>query len=209
MKMPSSLKLFTLVFGFAGLAYASPMTWTTQTTNPPLKLLTESSPTYTGLFDLTTVGYDPGTMEITSAVASFAFADDASGGDASSYHGGDSEEYVDVFIDNLLLIDNQEVDGTYNSPPSSYAWDDSALNANMLLALEDDGKISYKVQLLNTSGSNDTYLKIAKLEAHGNVQDAPPPPPTSSVPDQGATSVLLLAGLAGLAALRKRFRSAA
>lgn len=198
MKKTSLLSTVGLMLAFAGAAQAVTLYWSDEIEGYPLKFLKESSPTYTGYFDLTDDGFDPLTMTITSAYARFAFADD------SSY---DADEYVDIFINNSLLIDDQEVNGSH--PYNSYAWYSETLNASMLLALQDDGQISFKVQLLNTSGTNDTYLKVAQLFAEGTenvVVPPPPPPPVHGVSDETNTALLLAAAAFAGAALRRRNR---
>jgi hypothetical protein len=202
MKTLSLFKAAGALLALATVVQADPLTWSYETTTQPLKFLsgTGSSSYFTGEFDLTPAGFNPATMTISSATAYFAFADDKP--DGSSYP--DPDEYVDIFINNLLLINDQEVDGAH--PSSSFAWYSQSLNANMIIALQDDGKVSYKVQLLDTYGTNDTYLKIAKLVAQGSLNEPPPP---VTVPDAGSTSALVGLAFAALLAFRRRFQQAA
>jgi len=202
MKTLSFLKATAALLALATAVHADPLTWTYEISGSPLKFLsgTGSTSYYAGTFDLTPDGFNPATMTISSATAYFAFADDKPDGTSTP----DPDEYVDIFINSLLLINDQEVDGSH--PSSSYAWYSQSLNATMILALQDDGKVSYKVQLLDTYGTNDTYLKVAKLVAQGSLNYVPPP---VSVPDAGATSALMGLGFAALFAFRRRFQQGA
>jgi hypothetical protein len=186
MKSSSLLGALGLIVILSSAASAAPLSWSHQISGNPLKFLqgTGSSSYFTGTFDLTTDGFDASTMSILGATASFAFADDSD----SAF------EYVDISINNLILINDQEVDGTH--PSSNFAWYSDSLTNPMLIALQDDGKVSFKVQLLNTAGTNDTYIKKAKLVAHGESK--------VTVPDAGATAVLIGLSFAGLIGLRRR-----
>lgn len=203
MKCPSLLKIAAASLAMIGTAYAGPLSWSTSTTTQPLKFLNDSSiasATFTGTFDLTTGAnpFNPATMTIDWAKASFAFADNNP--NYGSYE-RDPYEYVDISIEGMLLFDEQEVDGSH--PQSNFAWYGKDFTANMLLALKDDGKVQYTVQLQNTNvnKTEDVYLKIAKLEATGDYK-------THNVPDSASTSLLLGLGLAGLVAFAKRSRRA-
>jgi hypothetical protein len=137
-------------------------------------------------------------MTLVSGTAYFAFADDAPGTVANPDGAGtyDVTEYVDIFLNSLILINDQEVDGSH--PSTSFAWYSASLTPAMITALQDDGKIGFKVQLLDTSSSytNDVYLKIAKLTATSE---------TNNVPDGGSTLAMLGLAFAGLLGLRRRF----
>lgn len=191
MKSSSLLNTLGLVFALSSAASAAPLSWSHQISGNPLKFLqgTGSNSYFTGTFDLTTDGFDSSTMTILDATASFAFADDSDS----------ALEYVDISISNLILINDQEVDGTH--PSSNFAWYSNSLTNPMLFALQDDGKVWFKVQLLNTMGTNDTYLKKAKLVANGERT------PKVSVPEGGATALMTALSFAGLVALRKRAQS--
>jgi len=149
----------------------------------PLKLLTESSTTYSSDFNILINGFNPATMLVQSATVKFAFADDDT---------NDPYEYVNIYLDNILLQANLEVDGTH--PISSFAWYQFSVTGAHLASLQ-DGILDYKVVLQNTRGKNDTYLKIAQLNATGT---------TRSVPDNGASVTLFALGLVGLLSLRQR-----
>jgi len=186
MKLLSKL----LAVGALALAATAPaqaaLSWTDIDSGSPLKWLYHSSNSstsqYSSTFNLLNDGYNPATMHITSAKAWFAFADD----NDSAY------EYVDITLDNLLLINDAEVDGSH----AAYDWRSAGLTGQMLFQLQ-DGVISYTVKLLNTHGVNDVWLKVAKLKAYGDYKQ---------VPDASATVALMGLGLLGLAAARKRFR---
>jgi VPDSG-CTERM motif len=162
---------------------ASAITWIDEDYGDPLKFLTSSSPSYSSTFNILYDGYNPATMLVTSAVVSFGFADDSF----------DTYEYVNVYLDGNLFIAGQEVDGTHQTIPTSYDWYHGSISGTLLAGLQ-DGVINYTV----TVTSGDTYLKRAKLVAQGIYQ------PSRSVPDGGATALLLGFGLAGLVALRRR-----
>ncbi len=197
MNIRALLKTVGIALALSGVAQASHLTWTSQFSGSPLKLLnfnSLSSQSYSNTFDITTDGFDPLTMTIDSAVASFAFADDD-----DSY-----EEWVDITLGGNLFI-HEEVDG--NHPYSSYAWYSDDLGVSLLADLQADGKLSFKVQILDTilatrysaNKKEDTYLKVAKLVAKGHEN------PPHKVPDQSNTVVLMGAAMVSLIALRNRF----
>jgi len=158
------------------------ITWVDEDYGDPLKFLHSGSPSYSSTFNILIDGYDPNTMHVTSAVASFAFADD-----------GDSYlEYVDIYLGGSLFLGDQEVDGTHDNIPSSYDWYHGNLSGTMLANLQ-DGVISYQV----TVTSGDTYLKRAKLVAQGEY---------NRVPEGGSTAVLLGSALVGIGILGRRQR---
>src|SRR5690606_818226 len=102
-------------------------------------------------FNLTLDGFDPDTMQIDTATAWFAFADD---------NGGDSyEEYVDISIEGVTVVDDEEVDGTHYNAPNNYDWVEVSLSQALIDNLQEDGKLSFLVQLSYTSWKKDTYLK--------------------------------------------------
>lgn len=195
--MRTSRFFLSLAASVVFTASASALTLTWEDRDPdtgagPLKFLSEWNTTYTSTFNLTNIAqpYDPNTMVITSAKVYFAFADDSKSGDA--------EEKVNIYLDGVSIVSGLEVNGLH--PYSSYAWYDFSVTGAALLSLQDDGILDYKVKLKNTNGTNDTYLKIAKLEAEGHL--IPPP----SVPDHGSVAGLLGGSLLGLAVLRRRLR---
>lgn len=183
---------------FSGATLADELTWTSQFSGSPLKFLSFSSTansSYSNTFNLIPAGFDPLNMTIESAVASFAFADDAN----------DEEEWVNITLGGELFI-QEEVDGSH--PSSSFAWYSDDLSISLLADLQSDGKLDFKVQLLDTvwGKKEDTYLKVAKLVAHGFTNPPPPPPPPPhTVPDNSTTLFLLGAAFAGLFGLQKRF----
>ena len=197
MNIRNILKTVGFALALTGVSQASHLTWTSQFSGSPLKFLnfnnvSAGSHIYTNTFDITTGGFNPLTMTIDSAVASFAFADDD-----DSY-----EEWVDVTLEGNLFV-HEEVDGDH--PYSSYAWYSDDLSVGLLANLQADGKLSFKVQLLDTvwGKKEDTYLKVAKLVAKGHEN------PPHTVPDEANTVMLMGAAMLSLVALRKRLASRA
>jgi hypothetical protein len=185
-KIPSSLKLIGALGAlFASAHSALALTWTDTSTFSPKYL--SSGQSYSGTFDITdgVGGYNPAIHTITSAFASFAFADDSD---------WDTGEYVNVFLGNPFgsFISGQEVDGDH--PSINYAWYGANVSGVFLADLTADGKLNWKVRV--TSG--DTYLKVAKLTAQGGSSDIP------GTPDTGSTMALFALGLVGIAGLRRR-----
>jgi len=164
-----------------GVHSALALTWVDVDSGYPLKFLRPSDPSYSSTFNILADGFNPATMEVTSATASFAFADDD-----DSYL-----EYVNIYLDSTLFLGGIEVDGTHNNPPTSYDWHSGALTGTLIGSLNTDGILNYTV----TVTSGDTYLKVAKLEAQGRYK----------VPDGGLTVLLLGASLSGLAVLSRKF----
>ena len=184
---PTAIVSVVVSWTLATSAYG--LTWVDEDNGDPLKFLKPSNPTYSSTFNILYDGYDPATMQVNSAVASFAFSDD---GD-SSY-----DEYVDIWLDATLFFDDIEVNGTHNNIPTSYDWRQNNVTGTLLTSLQ-DGVINYTV----TVTSGDTYLKRAKLVAQGGYKPQPPPP---GVPDAGSTAVLLGMGIVGMAAAARRQR---
>jgi len=190
--MASSFHFFRNFLTLAGASLAASssafaLTWTDTSTFSPQYLYASSNTansTRIGLFDITdgTGGYNPALHTITSAYATFAFADDSS---------GDSSEYVTIKLGTPYgnFITGQEVNGTH--PAVNFAWYGANVTGTLLADLSADGRLNWKVQV--TSG--DTYLKVAKLIAEGT---------TRSVPDHGPTLTLFALGLLALMAARRR-----
>lgn len=199
MNIRTLFKTAGLALVLSGIAHASDLTWTDTFEGYPLTKLTSTNPTYTRTFDITSDGFNPLTMTIDSAVASFAFADD---GDSDSTYSNYGTEWVDIILSaNTTFIDNQEVDGSHPpygvDPWSTYAWYSDDLSIGLLADLQADGKLKFTVKLLSI-GSKDTYLKVAKLVAKGHEN------PPHNVPDEANTILLTGAAMLGLVALRKR-----
>jgi hypothetical protein len=145
-----------------------------------------------GTFVITDNGFVDATMNVTSAVATFWFADDES----------DGAETVNFLINGTVgtlpsaaAWTNVEVNGAHPGVGQSY-WNTFAsysvtLNASQIAALQ-DGTVSWTVNL----ASGDTYLKIVQLTVQGS---------SNTVPDAGATAALMGLGFLGLVAARKRF----
>lgn len=182
-KITRSLGLLTAMAALLAVQAASAITWIDEDNGDPLKFLRSWDPSYSSTFNILNDGYNPLTMQVDSAVASFAFADD-----------GDSGlEYINVYLDGDLFLNGQEVDGTHQNVPVSYDWYHGSLSGTLLAGLQ-DGVISYTV----TVTGGDTYLKRAKLVAEGSYRST-----ETSVPDGGSTALLLGFGLAGIVALRR------
>lgn len=188
----NKIGLFILGAALSSTSYALVWNDSTLASNPPpLKFLegavANASSSYSSSFNILDNGYNPATMTVTSATATFWFADDDS----------DGGEQVDIYVNGFKVIANQEVDGAH--PQSSFAPYSVSLNSvndiNGLIAALQDGMISYKVQLLNGSNGGDTYLKIAELSVTGT---------SRTVPDGGMTVVMLGLGMVTLVAARKR-----
>jgi hypothetical protein len=157
--------------------------WVDEDNGDPLKFLRSWDPSYSSTFNILLDGFNPATMQVNSAVASFAFADD-----------GDSQlEYVNVYLDSNLFLGNLEVDGTHQNIPHSYDWYHGNLSGTLLAGLQ-DGIISYTVTI--TSG--DAYLKRAKLVAEGSYR---------TVADGGLTVLMLGGGMIALGLVRWFVRS--
>jgi hypothetical protein len=202
MNIRALLKTVGFALALTGVAQASHLTWTSQFSGSPLAKLGFNSynngswgwvTSYSNVFDITGVGgFNPLTMTIDSAVASFAFADD------NDSH----EEWVDITLGGSLFM-HQEVDGSH--PYSSYAWYSDSLGLGLLADLQADGKLSFTVQILDTVKATrwksnkveDTYLKVAKLVAKGHEN------PPHKVPDHSNTVILMGAAMLSLVALRK------
>ncbi len=185
-KIPSSIKLIGALGAlFASAHSALALTWTDTSTFSPKYL--SSGQSYSGTFDITdgVGGFNPAIHSITSAFASFAFADDST---------SDTGEYVNVLLGNpyAAFMSGLEVDGTH--PAVNFAWYGANVSGVFLADLTADGKLNWKVKV--TSG--DTYLKVAKLTAEGGNSDIP------GTPDSGSTIALFALGLVGIAGLRKR-----
>jgi hypothetical protein len=152
--------------------------WVHEHNGDPLVFLHSGNPSYSSVFNILLDGYQPATMQVDSAVASFAFADNY-----------DSDpEYVNIFLDGNLFLGGLEVDGTHQNIPHSFDWYHGNLSGTLLAGLQ-DGIISYTVTI--TSG--DAYLKRAKLVAEGSYR---------TVADGGLTVLLLGGGMIALGLVR-------
>jgi hypothetical protein len=151
----------------------------------PYYLSVSGNSSYGDTFDL--VGFNPLTQQINSAVARFAFSD--------GYQPDSALEKVDISLGGILLINDQEVNGTHQNIPSSYAWYSASLTAPMIADLSVDGSISYLVNLLNLPQNTDnTWLKGAKITVQVS----------NRVPDGGTTVSMLGLAMVGLWVLRRR-----
>ena len=154
-----------------------------------LKFLTgtNGNSSYTSSFsNITTAGFNSATHTVTSASASFWFADDES----------DTGEQVDIFVNGIKIAANLEVDGTH--PQATFAKYSFAISDAATLTALQSGPVSFKVQLLNGANGGDTYLKIAGLVATGTTRN------NNNVPDGGSTAAMLGLGLIGLAVAGRR-----
>ncbi|MEO5960291.1 MAG: VPDSG-CTERM sorting domain-containing protein [Opitutaceae bacterium] len=185
------MKLKFLSVLIASLAVASishGLTWTTSygynqgSFGPnPIVFLDGTPNSYTNSLSLPSVGFNPATMDVTSATITFWFADDDS----------DGSEQVDITVEGVQAANDMEVDGSH--PQANFASYAFVLNAAQLATLNTDGIANYTVGLV----TGDTYLKIVSITASG--------PSTVTAPDGGTTVALLGIGFIGLAAIRKRF----
>jgi hypothetical protein len=167
----------------------------------PLDFLYESYRTgttadwsYSGTWDITDSGFDSATHTINAITVWFSFADDSS---------WDDQEFVDISVGGNKYWNDLEVDGNHSNPPSSYdtyikSFDLNA-DSGIFSDLQSDGKLSYSVfiqDLLSDSqyDREDTYLKVAKIEACGT---------PNRVPDSGSTFLAFGLGLLGLGGVRR------
>jgi hypothetical protein len=165
---------------------------------------------YSGTWNITTAGYNPIIHDIDAITVWFAFADDSPGNfeGAETGNGGDAAENVDISLGGNTIWDDLEVDGRH--PASTYTYYSMVLNPLTHFAifndLSSDGKLGYTVtiqELLPDTGYasqnlEDTYLKVAKLEACFT-----PVPETRKVPDNGSTFIAFGLGLLGLGGVRR------
>jgi hypothetical protein len=181
----STLSLAIAVAVSAATASAANLVWTDVDLEGPAYRYLTANPSwyqtsyYESSFNILNDGFNPATMDVSSAYVKFAFADDSS---------SDSGEWVDIKLGGNLRFDDVEVDGTWWN--QAYDWVSGGLSGSFLADLQ-DGILTYKVKVV----SGDTYLKEAKLIAKGDY---------SRVPDGGSTVALLGAGLLGLLALKRR-----
>jgi hypothetical protein len=139
--------------------------------------------TYSNSLNLGSNGFNPATMDVTSATITFWFADDDS----------DGSEQVDITTEGVQVANDMEVDGTH--PQANFASYSFALSPAQLATLNVDGVANYTVNRV----TGDTYLKIVSITAQG--------PANVNVPDNGTTAALLSLAFAGVIAARKRFGS--
>ncbi len=130
---------------------------------------------YQGTFNILDKGYNPNVERVCDADFWFAFADDSQ---------SDAAEVVKIQVGGLTQF-NGDVNGTIWN--YDFVW--GSVGGSLLATLSNTGILNYTVRIL----SGDTYLKEAGLTAT-----------TCSVPDGGATVVLLGVGMLGLAAVRRR-----
>lgn len=196
----------SLIFAAALATPAFAIDWTvTYPGSQPLAFLSSGNSFQNNFASLTTVGFQvgntPGKNTVTSAFASFWFADDSYNGVADS-----NDEYVNVYVNGIKLNSSPvEVDGLH--PESSYQRKNFAItDANTLLALQNGSGVSFKVEMTLGAGQSnigDTYLKIASLTATGGVR----PPNTPGVPDGGSSVAMLGLGLIALVGAGRRLKS--
>jgi len=177
------LQLLSL-FGAATILASSGMSLTLMDVHEPnvkLKIDHDVHPEYyENTFDISPL---PGYVH--TATVEFWFADDGVPSGASEGDANNRDEYV--LIDIGALYSNMIF---LNSSPLHY---DVGLDASLLVDLNDDGKLWYKISAYdNPDGSDDFVYQKGKLTAY--------------IPDSGATLILLGLGLIGLAAARKRLR---
>jgi hypothetical protein len=143
--------------------------------------LNGSNPAYTGQFDITGPGlgkgYDPVTMTIDSAYATFALWDSLLFGGSETVTvelGTEPFDYSGPFLGLLVLGDD--------------------VLGDVLFDLDQDGVLSYTVS--STAGA----FKLLGAELHAKSSDRP----VSNVPDSGWSLALLGISMAGVATLRRK-----
>ena len=188
--MMKSLKLFTLAACLLTGVSASAITYSDlQLPNVLLDANNQATASVTGLFDLENTGsqslesyglpykdragFDADTMDAVSGTVEFLVYDIS--GDLNTFS---------INLGNLSLIE----DGTFNY----YFYEASDVAASLLVGISDTGTLEYKV-----TAQNDSVFRLggAYLEVEVNG-------PTS-VPDGGASIILLGLGCLGLAGVRR------
>jgi len=141
--------------------------------------LSAGNPCYTGTFNITGPGlgkgFDPSTMTIVSAYATFALWDSALFGGTENVTvdlGGEAFDQSGPFLGAILLGDQ--------------------VLGDVLLDLQEDGELAYTVT--RVAGS----FQLVGAELHAKSVHS------HEVPDSGWTLGLLGAGLIGVAAIRRR-----
>lgn len=154
----------------------------------PLQFLNDPNETYTSPgMSLTTGGFNPALHVLTSATASFWFADDDS----------DGAEYVDIFVNGVLVSNDLEVNGSH--PEANFEKHTfSITDAGTLATLAAGGSITVAVK----QQGGDTYLKIVGLTGTGTTR----PPGGPGVPDGGSAVAMLGLGLLGLVGAGRLFK---
>ena len=172
--------LLSTIFSLALVAVARANTYSDN--NPADVWLNVFNPSYTGQFTL--AGYNPAAETITSASATFTFWDNSlwlDQGESLTVNMGGDLFSSGSFSKTLYL------GGT-----------DSVINAWGIL--DSTGVLSYTVSL--TSGIlTEFWLKNASLTVEATSRN--------SVPDAGATSILLGLGVIGILGAKRRFASVA
>lgn len=149
-----------------------------------LQFLDTSGETYTSPgMSLTSGGFNPALHTLTSATASFWFADDDDN-DAWGY-----TETVDIFVNGVLVSNNLEVDGDHPEP-SFEKHTFNITDAGTLATLAAGGSITVAVK----RETGDTYLKIVGITGTGTTR----PPGGPGVPDGGSAVAMLGLGLLSL-----------
>jgi hypothetical protein len=123
-------------------------------------------------------GFQPGTDVATAARASFWFRDDID-------NAAEAERVV-VTLDLVVPFKDQVL--------QSEGFDIFGGTANILASLNADGKVTYEV----TAVDGDFVFDYARLDVDGIDNTIP------SVPDGGATAMLLGLGTLGVAAMRRK-----
>jgi len=145
---------------------------------------TESGKTYSDI-----AGFMPGYDLAYNASAYFYVRDD---GDTTA------KEVVSIKLEGL------QFDTQYSYSATTIADGDSWLvNAALLVLLNIDGTLQYSINALDGS---DFFLEYARLDVDA-INIFPKPSPSTggtSVPDGGATAILLGAGLLGMVVVRRK-----
>ena len=169
-----------LLTAIASIAIAVGANANTYSDNNPANVwLNAFNPSYTGQFTL--AGYNPASETITSANAVFTFWDNS-----SRFDQGESFT-VTMAGDNL----------SHGSFSGVLSLGDSVVNAWGIL--DSTGVLSYTVSLTSNFGT-EFWLTNANLTAQST---------SRSVPDAGATALLLGLGVIGILGAKRRFASVA
>lgn len=193
-------------FGAANLSQATNINcWEDSAGAAPLDFLYESYRTdtsadwsYSGTWDINDSGFNSALYTVDSIKVWFSFADDSS---------TDDQEFVDISVGGNKYWNDLEVDGDHSNAPTSYDTYMKSFDLNsdsgIFADLQSDGKLDYSVfiqDLLSDSqyDREDTYLKVARMEACGTAK-----PRQNRVPDSGSTFLALGLGLLGLGGVRR------
>ena len=173
--------LLTAIASIAIAAVAHANTYTDN--NFDNTFLDAKNPSFTGQFTL--AGYNPAAETITSAVATFNF-----GGLA-----------LDSF--SITMSSDDLTHGSFSGFVTVTGDISDSSNINAWGILDSTGVLSYTVALTANSRLESVWLINSNLTAQSDSRGV------SSVPDAGATSLLLGLGVIGILGAKRRFASVA